>query len=141
MKSCLRRARHVVVRDCDTGLYAASARERAIACLSTDVRPRCNSEVRSDGNARARRRNLGNTVDCLTVSRHPGRRSLVVPCQAAERSAQILKDIPRREIRPTATIEGEETGMTEKIKILVLLVEPLCPTQRVCGTAPTYCFC
>jgi hypothetical protein len=69
MKNCLRRVRPVVVRDCDTEPYAASAREKAIVCLSTDTRPRCNRNVRSDGNARAKRRNLGNTVDCLTVSR------------------------------------------------------------------------
>ena len=59
MKNCLRRARPAVVRDCDTELYAASAKEKAIACLSTDVRPRCNSKIRSDGNARALCRNLG----------------------------------------------------------------------------------
>jgi hypothetical protein len=59
-----------VVRDCDTEPYAASAREKAIVCL-TDTRPRCNRNVRIDGNARAKRRNLGNTVDCLTVSRRP----------------------------------------------------------------------
>ena len=39
--------------------YAASAREKAIVCLSTDARFRCNSEVRNDGNARAQRKNLG----------------------------------------------------------------------------------
>ena len=59
MKNCQRRARPVVVRDCDTGLYAASAREKAIAYLSTDTRPQCNSKGRSDGNARAQRRILG----------------------------------------------------------------------------------
>ena len=58
MKNCLRRASPAVVRDCDTGLYAASAREKAIACLSTDIRLRCNSKVRSDGNARAQRKIL-----------------------------------------------------------------------------------
>ena len=39
-----------MVRDCDTALYAASAKERATACSSTVARPRCNSKVRSDGN-------------------------------------------------------------------------------------------
>ena len=48
-----------MVRDCDTALCAASAREKAIACLSTDIRPRCNSKVRSDGNARGPRRTVG----------------------------------------------------------------------------------
>ena len=42
-----------MVRDCDMELYAASAKEKAIACLSMDVRPLCNSKIRSDGNARA----------------------------------------------------------------------------------------
>jgi hypothetical protein len=64
-----------VDRDCDTEPYAASAREKVIVCLSTDTRPRCNSNVRSDGNARAKRRNLGNTVDCLSFSRRPVARS------------------------------------------------------------------
>jgi hypothetical protein len=60
MKNCLRRAKPAVVRDYDMELYAASAREKAIACLSTDIRPRCNSKVRSsDGNARAQRSTLG----------------------------------------------------------------------------------
>jgi hypothetical protein len=48
-----------VVRDCDTELYAASARAKAIACLSTDIRLRCDSKVRSGGDARAQRRTLG----------------------------------------------------------------------------------
>jgi len=60
-----------VVRDCDTGLYAASAREKAIACLSTDIRPRCNSKVRSDGKARAQRRNLGSPAERLAAFRRP----------------------------------------------------------------------
>ncbi len=68
VKNCLRRARRAVVRDCATGLSAASARERAIACLSTDIRPRCNSNARSDGNARALRRTLGISADCLTAA-------------------------------------------------------------------------
>ena len=48
-----------MVRDCDTDLYAASAKEKAIACLSTVARCRCNSKIRSDGNIRALCRNLG----------------------------------------------------------------------------------
>ena len=48
-----------MVRDCGMAPYAASAREKAIVCLSTDARFRCNSEVRNDGNARAQRKNLG----------------------------------------------------------------------------------
>ena len=64
MKNCLRLARPAVVRDCDTELYAASAKEKAIACLSTVARCRRNSKVRSDGNARALRRSLGIPADC-----------------------------------------------------------------------------
>jgi hypothetical protein len=52
MKSYLRPARRAVARDCDTEPYAASAKEKAIAYLSTVVSPRSNSQVRSDGNAR-----------------------------------------------------------------------------------------
>jgi len=69
MKNCLLRASPVVVRDCDTELYAANAREKAIACLSTDIRLRCHSKVRSDGNARTKRRNLGIPAECLAASR------------------------------------------------------------------------
>jgi hypothetical protein len=76
MKNCLRRARRAVVRDCDTDLYAASAKEKAIACLSTVARCRCNSKLRSDGNARARRKTLGIPVECRAAlppaSRRPG---------------------------------------------------------------------
>jgi hypothetical protein len=60
-----------VVRDCDTALYAASAKERATACSSTVARPRCNSKVRSDGNARAQRRTLGIPTECLAAFRRP----------------------------------------------------------------------
>ena len=68
MKNFLRRAKPVVVRGCDAELYAASAKEKAIACLSTDVRPRCNSKTRSDGIARAQRRTLGISAECLAAS-------------------------------------------------------------------------
>jgi hypothetical protein len=71
MKNCLRPARRAVDRDCDTEMCAASAKEKAIACLSTDVRPRCNSKVRSDGNARAQRSALGIPAECLAGSRFP----------------------------------------------------------------------
>jgi hypothetical protein len=60
-----------VVRGCDMELYAASAREKAIACLSTDIRHRCNSKVRSNGDAHAQRRTHGIPVECLTASRRP----------------------------------------------------------------------
>jgi len=59
MKNFLRRARPAEDRDCDAELYAASAKEKVIDCLSTDVRPRCNRKIRSDGNAHALRRTLG----------------------------------------------------------------------------------
>src|ERR1700693_4867473 len=65
MKNFLRRARPVVVRGCDAELYAASAKEKAIACLSTDVRPRCNSKARSDGITRAQRKIRGIPAECL----------------------------------------------------------------------------
>jgi hypothetical protein len=64
MKNCLRHAMRVGVRGCDTELYAASAKERAIAYLSTPVRPLCNSKVRRDGNAR---KALGILAECLEV--------------------------------------------------------------------------
>jgi hypothetical protein len=64
MKNCLRHARPAVVRDCDTELYAASAKEKAIACLSTDVRRRRDNKVR-DGNADPQRTNLGIPAECL----------------------------------------------------------------------------
>ena len=48
-----------MVRDCGTEPYAASAKERAIACLSMVNKLRCNTKVRSDGNARTRRRTRG----------------------------------------------------------------------------------
>jgi hypothetical protein len=65
MKNCLRPARPAVVRAYDAALYAASAKEKAIACLSTEARPPCNSEARSDGNARAQRKTLGIPTECL----------------------------------------------------------------------------
>jgi hypothetical protein len=55
-------------RDCDTEMCAANAKEKAIACLSTDVRPRCNSKVRSDGNARAQLSALGIPAEFLAAS-------------------------------------------------------------------------
>jgi hypothetical protein len=64
MKNCLCRARRAVVRDCDTDLYAASAKEKAIAYSSTVARCRCNSKLSSDGNARAGRKTLGIPVEC-----------------------------------------------------------------------------
>jgi hypothetical protein len=65
MRNCPRRAKPAVARDCDTELYAANAREKAIVCWPADVRPRCSSKVHSDGNARVRRRTLGNPAKCL----------------------------------------------------------------------------
>jgi hypothetical protein len=62
MKNCPRHAIRAAVLGCDTERYAASAKERAIAYLSTPVRPRCNSKVRSDGNAR---KALGVLAECL----------------------------------------------------------------------------
>jgi hypothetical protein len=62
-----------VVRVCDTALYAASARGRAIACSSTVTRPRCNSNVYSDGRALARRKILGIPAECLTAFPLPAR--------------------------------------------------------------------
>ena len=59
MKNYLLRARRAVARGCDTELYAASAKEKAIACWSTDVRPLCNSKVGSDGGVRAQDSTLG----------------------------------------------------------------------------------
>jgi hypothetical protein len=56
-----------VDRDCDTEMCAASAKEKAIACLSTDVRPPCNSKERSDGNARTQPRTLGIPAECLAA--------------------------------------------------------------------------
>jgi hypothetical protein len=64
MKNCLRYAKRAGVRGCDTERYAASAKERAIAYLSTPVSPRCNSKVRSDGNAR---KAPGILAECLEV--------------------------------------------------------------------------
>jgi hypothetical protein len=52
------------VRGCDTERFAASAKERAIAYLSTGVRPRYISKVRSDGNAREAR---GVLAECREV--------------------------------------------------------------------------
>jgi hypothetical protein len=65
-----------VDRDCDTALYAPSAKEKAIACLSTDVRLRCSNNVSSDGNARAQRRSLGIPVEGLSAVRWRARASL-----------------------------------------------------------------
>jgi len=67
MKNYLRPARRAVARDCDTELCATSAKEKAIDCLSTVIRLRCNSNGRSDGNARARRRTLGIPAECLAA--------------------------------------------------------------------------
>jgi hypothetical protein len=52
------------VRGCDTEWFAASAKGRAIAYLSTGVRPWCNSEVRGDGSAR---KTLGILAECLEI--------------------------------------------------------------------------
>ena len=60
-----------MVRDCDTGLYAATAREKAIACSSTVARCQCNRKVGSDGNARVQRRTLGIPAECQAASRCP----------------------------------------------------------------------
>ena len=48
-------------------LYAASAKEKAIACLSTVARCRRNSKVRSDGNGRAQRKTLGIPAERLAA--------------------------------------------------------------------------
>jgi len=71
MRNCQRRAMLAVVRDCDTELFAVNAKEKAIACLSMDVRSRCNSKVRSDRNAR---------VQCRTLSSHAER---LAACRSA----------------------------------------------------------
>jgi hypothetical protein len=67
-----------VVRVCDTALYAASAREKAIACSSTVARCRCNSKDRSDGNASAQRRTLGIPAEFLTASHRASLVNLLV---------------------------------------------------------------
>lgn len=76
MKNFLRRATPVEVRDCDTGLYAASAREKAIACSSMEVRPQSDSKARSDGNAHALRKIRGIPAECLAGCFLP-------PCECA----------------------------------------------------------
>src|SRR5579863_216414 len=53
MKNYPRPARRVAARGFYTEPYAASAKERAIACSSMVTRLRWKSSVRSDGNARA----------------------------------------------------------------------------------------
>ena len=67
-------------RDCDTGMCAASAKEKAIACLSMDVRPPCDSKGRSDGNAHAQRSALGNPTEFLAAVH---RRAVVHSCRCA----------------------------------------------------------
>ena len=57
-----------MARDCDTEPYAASAKEKAIAYLSTEIRPRCISKSHHDGTARARRKTLGILAECLPLS-------------------------------------------------------------------------
>ena len=57
-----------MVRACDTEPYAASAKERAIACSSMVDKLRCNSKVRSDGNARARRKSLSIPAESRGIS-------------------------------------------------------------------------
>ena len=42
-----------MARGYETASYVASAKEKAIACSSTDAKPRCNSNVSSEGNLRA----------------------------------------------------------------------------------------
>jgi hypothetical protein len=48
-----------VVRDCDTGMYAASAKERAIACLSMVTKSRPNINDRGNRSVRALRETPG----------------------------------------------------------------------------------
>ena len=67
MRNCPRRASPAVARGCDTELCAANAKEKAIACLSTVVRPRCNSKVLSDSSAHVQRRTLGIPAECLAA--------------------------------------------------------------------------
>ena len=69
MKNCLRRASPAEVRDCDTELYAASAKEKAIACLSTDVRPLWHGKIHSNGGALVERRILGIPAEDLCALR------------------------------------------------------------------------
>jgi hypothetical protein len=57
-----------VARDCDTGLCATSAKEKAIAYLSTGIRPRCKRKGRNDGTARAQRKTLGIPAESLVAS-------------------------------------------------------------------------
>jgi hypothetical protein len=60
-----------MVRDCGTAPYAVSAEERATAWSSPVARGQCNSKVRSDGNARARRRSPGIPAEWLAAFRRP----------------------------------------------------------------------
>ena len=55
-----------MVRDCDTELYAASAKEKAIACLSMGIRF-SNSKVRSEGNAHVPRKIAGIPAEQLAA--------------------------------------------------------------------------
>jgi len=49
MKNYPRPAMPVVARDCVTEVHAASAKARAIACSSTEIRSRCGRTNRSNG--------------------------------------------------------------------------------------------
>ena len=57
-----------MVRDCDTELYAASAKEKAIACLSMGIKL-SNSKVRSEGNARVPHQTAGISAEHLAAFR------------------------------------------------------------------------
>jgi hypothetical protein len=83
MKNCLRRAMRAVVPGCDTALYAASAREKVIACSSMVARCRCNSKKRSDGNASAQRRTLGIPAEFLLLPTAPHSLTHLLPLRSA----------------------------------------------------------
>jgi len=48
-----------VAQGCATEVYAMSAKAKAIACLSTEIRFRCGKTDRSDGEANAQHRTHG----------------------------------------------------------------------------------
>jgi hypothetical protein len=68
MKNYPPRATPAVVRDYAKEPSAASAREKAIACLSTVSRSQCNSELRSMGDARVQQITLDTPAECLIAS-------------------------------------------------------------------------
>ena len=59
MKNCPLRASVATPQDFATAAYATSAKAKAIACLSTEIRFRCGKTDRSDGEANAQHRTHG----------------------------------------------------------------------------------